>query len=104
MMRSLAARFLIRLYDAADTLYHHIVAIDNKKMKKMKKAKRFGFEDGRERKFNVQTSAVSVPEEHKKYLLKKKELKYTVNNISHITQNIEEFSFFIMISVLRFIL
>ena len=44
MMRSLVARLLIRLYDAADTLYHHIVAIDNKKMKKIKKAKRFGCE------------------------------------------------------------
>jgi hypothetical protein len=40
-MHSLAIRFLIRLYDAADTLYHHIVAIDNKKMKKVK---RFGCE------------------------------------------------------------
>jgi hypothetical protein len=48
MMRSLVARFLIRLYDAADTLYHHIMAIDNKKMKKMKKAKTFNCEDSRE--------------------------------------------------------
>jgi hypothetical protein len=47
-MRSLVARLLIRLYDAADTLYHHIVAIDNKKMKKMKKAKTFNCEDSRE--------------------------------------------------------
>jgi hypothetical protein len=55
MMRSLVARFLIRLYDAADTLYHHIMAIDNKKMKKMKKAKRFCCEDSSTRNSNVQT-------------------------------------------------
>ena len=32
-----------------------------------------------------------------KKLIKKTELKYTVNNISQITQNIEELSFLIMI-------
>jgi hypothetical protein len=37
MMRSLVARFLMRLYDAADTLYHHIAGIDNKKMEKAKR-------------------------------------------------------------------
>jgi hypothetical protein len=55
MLRSLVARLLMCLYDAADTLYHHIVAIDNKKMKK---AKGFGCEDSREKDFNVQARAV----------------------------------------------
>jgi hypothetical protein len=40
MMHSLAAHFAIHFYDAASTLYHHMVIIDNRKMKEIKKAGR----------------------------------------------------------------
>jgi hypothetical protein len=40
MMHSLAADLPIHFYDATGTLYHHMTTVDNKKMKKIKKAKR----------------------------------------------------------------